>query len=54
MQNLKYDTNGLIYKTDIDSQTHRQTSSCQGQGEGWGGMNWEFWINKCKLFIDNE
>ena len=30
-------------------QTYQQTSSCQGQGEGGGGMNWEFWINRCKL-----
>ena len=40
MQNLKYDTNELIYKTETDSKTQRQTCGCQGgemEGEGWIG-----------------
>ena len=32
-------------------QTHRhreQTGGCQG-GEGWGGMEWEVEVSRCKL-----
>ena len=30
-------------------QTHReQTCGCQGGG-GWGGMDWEFRVSRCKL-----
>ena len=36
MWNLKYDTNELIYGTETDSQTQRQTYSCQGGGVGEG------------------
>ena len=34
-------------------QTHRhgeQTCGCQGQG-GASGMDWDFWVSRCKLFI---
>ena len=38
MWNLKYDTNGLIYKTEIDSQTQRTDLWLpKGSGEGWTG-----------------
>ena len=31
------------------TQRHReQTCGCQGGG-GWGGMDWEFGISRCKL-----
>ena len=36
MWNLKYDTNELIYITEIDSQTREQTYGCQGEGVGGG------------------
>ena len=39
MWNLKYDTNELTYKTEIDTQ-REQTCGCQGgEGvvEGWSG-----------------
>ena len=37
--NLQYDTNELIYETEIDSR-REQTCGCQGEervGEGWIG-----------------
>ena len=41
-------------------QIHRhreQTSGCQGAGVG-SGMDWDFWVNRCKLLhlegIDNK
>ena len=43
--NLKYDTNELIYKTEIDSHTD---CGCNGE-EGWRGTNWKFGISRCKL-----
>ena len=49
MQNLKYDTNELIYKTETDSQTRRRDSGCQGGQGGGGGKGWEFGMNRCKL-----
>ena len=33
-------------------QTHRhreQTCGCQGEEGGDVGMDWEFWISRCKL-----
>ena len=47
MQNLKYDTNELIYETETE-ETHRyrqQTCVCQGVG---GGV-WEGWIGSLGL-----
>ena len=43
MWNLKYDTNELTCKTGIDSQTWRTDHG--------GGMDWEFWISRCKLLF---
>ena len=44
MWNLKYDTYELIYETDIESRF------VVAQGEvGWGRMDWEFGINRCKV-----
>ena len=32
-------------------QTHRpREGSCGRQGEGGGGMDWEFGVSRCKLF----
>ena len=36
MWNLKYDTNGLIYRTETDSQTYRLVSVKVGEGFGKG------------------
>ena len=47
MWNLKYWTNGAIYRT----YTHRrrgQTCGCQGGGER-RGIDWEFVVSGCKL-----
>ena len=48
MWNLKYNTNEIIYETEIDSQTQRTACGCQG---GWerGGIQWEFEVSRCKL-----
>ena len=43
MWNLKYNTNEHIYKRKTD--TEEKTCDCQG----WGGMEWEFGISRCKL-----
>ena len=48
MQNLKCDTNELIYKTETDSKTWR---SDMWLPAGWGcksGMDWEFGVGRCK------
>lgn len=42
--NLKYDTNGLIYKTETDSQTWK-TNLGLPKGKVGGGINLEFGIN---------
>ena len=43
MWNLKRDTDDLIYKTEIDSQTENKLVVIQGKRGG--GINWEFGIN---------
>ena len=49
MWNLKYGTNELIYETETDSQAQR-TDLCLSRGRvGWGGMDWEFGVSRCKL-----
>ena len=53
MWNLKYDTNEPFCKTE--KQTHRhgeQTCGCQGGGEE-SGMDGEFGVSRCKLYIQN-
>ena len=39
-------------------QTHRHREQTCGCQEGWGGKDWEFGINRCKLlyieWIDNK
>ena len=47
MWNLKYDTNEPIYKTERQTQ---RVDLWLPKGEGsWGGKDWKFGINKCKL-----
>ena len=43
MWNLKYDTNELIYKTEINSQTLK-TNLRLPKGKERGVINWEFGI----------
>ena len=47
MQNLKYDTNDLIYKTETDSQTQR--TDIQLPKREARGLDWEFGPSRCKL-----
>ena len=42
----KYDKNEVIYETEADSQTQRTDLWLPG---GWGGMDWEYGISRCKL-----
>ena len=49
VQNLKHDTNELIYKTGTDSQRlQKDFRLTKGKGGG-GGINWVFGISKFKL-----
>ena len=50
MWNLKYDTNELIYITEIDSQTREQTQGCQGEGVG-GGDGLGVWDQQTQTVI---
>ena len=45
MWNLKNNTNELIYKTEIDSQTQK-TNLQLPKGKGGGGINEEYGINR--------
>ena len=48
MQNLKYDTNELIYQVErlIDAEDRLVVA----KGDGWGeGMDWECGFSRCKL-----
>ena len=49
MWNLKYDTNELIQKTEIDSQTQKTNLWLPKGTGGVGGINQEFGISRCKL-----
>ena len=44
MWNLKYDTNELIYETEIDSQTESRLVVARERG-----LDWEFGISRYKL-----
>ena len=48
MCNLKYDTNELIYKTEKDSHVENRLVAAKAKW-GWGGVEWEFGISRCKL-----
>ena len=43
MRNLKYDTNELIYETNIENIL----VVAKEEGE-WGGMDWEFGVSRSK------
>ena len=47
MQNLKYDTDELIYETETDSQTQGRDLWLP-RGSGWGGIDWEFEVSRYK------
>ena len=48
MWTLKYDTNRLNYKTEIDSDIENRPVFAKGEGSG-GGVDWEFGISRSKL-----
>ena len=48
MQNLKYDTNELMYEVETVSQTENRRVVAKGQG-GRGGMDWRLGVRRCKL-----
>ena len=45
MWNLKYDTNELIYETDLKSQ--RTDLWLPKRRRAGGGMDWEYRISRC-------
>ena len=51
MWNLKYDTNELIYKTEIDSQTQKTNLWLPKRKGGGGRINSEFGINRYTLLF---
>ena len=58
MQNLNYDTNEHVYRTEADSQTQRTTRGCQGV-EGQGREVLGVWHEQtqpiiCRGWIDNQ
>ena len=48
MWNLKYDTNEIIYETEMDSQTENRLVVAKAERSG-RGMDWEFGTCRCKL-----
>ena len=50
MWNLKYGTNEPINKTEIESKTWR-TNLWLPRGRGGSGMDREFGVGRCKLFL---
>ena len=53
MQNLKFDTNKLIYETETDSQTQRTDLQLTRERGSRREMDWEFGISRCKqLYIE--
>ena len=49
MWDLKYDTNELIYKTDIFTDIENKLMVTKGQWGWWGGINQEFGISRYEL-----
>ena len=43
----------LSMKTETDSQAQRTDLWLPRGREGSGGMEWEFGISRCKLYIEN-
>ena len=58
MQNLKCDTNELIYETETDSQIQKTNLWLPKRKGGGGGINQEFGISRYKLlhikYINNK
>ena len=50
MQNLKYDTNELIYKTETDSQTQKTNLVTKGE-RGWGKDKLGVWDQQIQTTI---
>ena len=48
MWNLKYDPDEPIHEAETESRTYR-TDWWLPRGRGWGGMEWEVGISRCKL-----
>ena len=57
MQNLKNDTNELIYKTEIDSQPERMNLWLPGE-KGWGVRDrlgiWDWQVHNGIFKMDNQ
>ena len=54
MWNLKYDTNEptyRFYKTDSETQNKLVVAK---EGEGVGGMNWEFGVRSANYYLQNK
>ena len=49
MWNLKYDTNQSIYETEPGTQCIENRFVVAKSVRGKSGLDWEFWINRCKL-----
>ena len=51
MWNLKYGTNGPVYRAETDHCQGEQTFGCGGGVGGWkgSGMDGEFGVGGCKL-----
>ena len=49
MWNLKYDTNQSIYETEPGAQSIENRFVVAKSVGGKRGLDWEFWINRCKL-----
>ena len=47
MQNLRYDTNELIYKIKTDTENRLMVSKGEREGKR---MDWEFGVSNCKPF----
>ena len=58
VQNLKYDTNALIYETETDSQTQKASLGLPKGKEAEVGINQEFGISRYKVlyikYINNK
>ena len=54
MWNLKYDTNEptyRFYKTDSEIENKLVVAK---EGEGVGGMNWEFGVSSANYYLQNK
>ena len=49
MQNLKYDTNEIIYKIETNAPKSKSNLYLPKEKSGWGGINQKLEISKCKF-----